>query len=190
LGTKGYPPTELEQPHFDRVFGSDGDRVDNSVMSMPREAGKDVGWFGVVRGIQVVPQRDETRLLLENKYFDGLTDTHILCVSFAGGGDFVAVLPGTTHDVKPLALLRVYGRVTSVKDDVPRVAADYVRQFDQGTYCFMFVDGAPAGNQEWRKLSQLSDGDIYSPYPTPEYYVDRLGRLEDFAPGKVDVPTE
>lgn len=186
----GYPPSKREKAHFDKAFGTEGDGASGRVMSMPRETGIEVGWLGVVRGIKVVPDRDETRLLVESKYFDGLTDTHVLCVSFVGGGDFVAVLPGTGHDVKPLALVRVYGRVTAVKADVPRVAADYVRQFDQGTYCFMFADGKPAGNQEWRKLSKVGDDDIYSPFPTPAYYEERLGRRQDFAPDKVDVPTD
>jgi hypothetical protein len=189
LATMGYPPTESEKPLHEKTCKGEGTPFgDGAAMTMPREVGKDVAWFGVVRGISVDEKRAETRLLLENKYFDGLTDTHILCVSFAGGGDFVAALPGTEHDVRPLALLRVYGRVASVKDDVPRVEASYVRQFDQGTYCFMMVDGEPGGNQEWRKLCRIADDRIYSPFPGPSYYVERLGRREDFAQGKVTVP--
>jgi hypothetical protein len=191
LGTKSYPPSDSEKPFHDKVFGAKGGKFGTSAsMSMPRDVGKDVAWFGVVRGISVDRERHETRLLLENKYFDGLTDTHILCVSFAGGGDFVAILPGAEQSVRPLALVRVYGRVASVKDDVPRVAASFVRQFDQGTYCFMFVNGKPAGNQEWRKLCTVADDDVYSPFPNPSYYEARIGRREDFAPGKVDVPRD
>jgi len=192
LGTTSYPPSAAEKPFHDKVFGAkQGGRPGTSAsMSMPRDVGKDVAWFGVVRGISVDPERRETRLLLENKYFDGLTDTHILCVSFAGGGDFVAILPCDEMPVRPLALVRVYGRVVSVKDDVPRVAVEYVRQFDQGTYCFMFVNGKPAGNQSWRKLCTVADDDVYSPFPKPSYYEARIGRREDFAPGKVDVPRD
>jgi hypothetical protein len=191
LATTSYPPSEKEAPFLERVFGGKTGPFNMAgSMSMPRDVGKDVAWFGVVRGIRTDAERGETRLLLENKYFDGLTDTHILCVSFAGGGDFVAVLPGTDHPVKPLALVRVYGRVASVKDDVPRVQAQYVRHFDQGTYTFMFVNGTPAGNQEWRKLCRVPDDRIYSPFPKPSYYDAVLGRREDFAPGKVDVPRD
>jgi hypothetical protein len=189
LGTKSYPPTEAEKPFFEKLFG-DAPMGMAASESMPREVGKSVSWFGIVRGIRVDAARGETRLLLENKYFDGMTDTHILCVSFVGGGDFVAVLAGAEHPVKPLALVRVYGKVVAVKDDVPRVDAEYVRHFDQGTYCFMFVEGTPAGNQTWRELCQVEDDDIYSPFPNEAYYAARLGPRTDFAPGKVEVPQD
>jgi len=159
-------------------------------MTMKAEVGKEVAWFGVARGYKADAARDETRILLENKYFDGLTDTHILCVSFAGGGDFVAVLPGTGYGVQPLGLLRVYGKVVSVKDGVPRVEAEYVRQFAWGRYCFMMVNGKPAGNQAWRKLCKVADDDIYEPFPDPQYYVDRLGDPEGPDAAHAPVPQD
>jgi hypothetical protein len=190
LATISYPVSEKEKPFADRVFKDGFPMAPTACMTMDATVGKEVAWFGIARGFKVLHDRDETRVLLENKYFDGLTDTDLLCVSFAGGGDFVAILPGTNYRVQPLGLLRVYGKVVSVKDGVPRVEVEYVRHFAWGRFCFMLVNGTPAGNQEWRKLCKVKDDDMYGRGIDLAYYVDRLGDPKDPASCRAKVPED
>lgn len=190
LGTMPYPPTEAEAPFHERVYGNAPFTL-AGYEELPREVGSFGGWFGVVRGYRKLPEQGETRLLCESKYFDGLTDTHILCLSFNGGGDFVAVLPGTGHRIQPLGLVRVYGEITSAKDDVPRVRAVYVRHFQWGQFCFMNLHGKPAGNQTWRerfcKVEVTDPSSVYDPFPDEDYYRDLLGDPAAFRSGEVEV---
>jgi hypothetical protein len=172
----GYPFTSEEEPFAKRIDGANFPIADCTSMDDP--PGAFVGWFGIVRGMDVDRVRDETRVYLEGKYFDGLTDTHILCVDFNGGGDFVAVLRGTDHPLLPVALVRVYGTVTSRKDGLPRLRAEYARQFDWGEFTFMFAKGDQKGSERWRALADpaaITDDDVYDPGPDVDYYVDRLG---------------
>lgn len=187
LSTAGYSPLEREKPYFGKLPASDAPGSVTSIGAKPAEF---VSWLGIVRGIDVDGARGRTRLLLESKYFDGLTDSHVFCVDLNGGGDFVATLVGAQHPVRPLALVRVYGTVTAVKDGLPRVRADYVRQWDQGRFTFMFMQGPQKGSERWRELidPSVNAENVYSPFPTPDYYRNTLGAREDFAPGKVQVP--
>jgi len=103
LGTTSYEPSEKEQPFFKRL--AKGEVVTGGLAGDYDIAKKDkayVGWFGVVREIKEDKERDQTVLLVEHKYFDGLTDVHILAVSFNGSGDFQAVVPGVGHKLRPL----------------------------------------------------------------------------------------
>jgi hypothetical protein len=189
LATTGYVPLEGEKPFFKKLPET---AFRGSVSSIEAQPGDSVSWLGIVRGIEIDAAHDRTRLLLESKYFDGLTDAHIFCVDLNGGGDFVATLVGARHPVKPLALVRVYGTVTAVKEGLPRVRADYVRQWDQGRFTFMFMEGRQKGSERWRKLidSSVTDENVYSPNPGPSYYRAILGAREDFAPGKIEVPAD
>ena len=189
LGTTDYQPLEREKPFFEGLPAS---HARGTVTSIDAKEGDSVSWLGIVRGIEVDGTRGRTRLLLESKYFDGLTDTHIFCVNLNGGGDFIATLDGAEHPVRPLALVRVYGKVTAVKDGLPRVRADFVRQWDQGRFTFMFMEGPQKGSEAWRKLidSRVDDGNVYSSHPGEAYYRARLGARDDFAPGKVPVPAD
>ena len=195
LGTKRYPPTPAETPFLTALAKAEQAPTGEPDYTMTGRVGDRIGWLGVVRGISEDAAKDETRLLVEMKYFDGLTDGHILCVSFNGAGDFVAILDGTNVGAKPLSLVRVYGAIESEKDGVPRVRAEFVRHFDQPRYCFMFVSGNEKGNPQWRKLNRIDlqarDGrGIYNPFPGPSYYDARLGSRADFAPGKIPVPQD
>jgi len=71
--------------------------------------GKTVSWFGVLRGISA--SGGHLTLLIEHKYFDGMTDCHIMLVSHAGGGDFQAALEADPKNLPALSLVRVYGTV-------------------------------------------------------------------------------
>src|SRR4030095_10640431 len=106
--------------------------------------------------------------------FDGLTDTHILALSFNGGGDFSCTLSGTGLNIPLLSLVKAYGTVVSEDNSVPAVQVDYLRLWDWGQFTFLSVYGTQKGNKEWQKLNKVK-GRIYNPYPTPKYYEERLG---------------
>src|SRR5260221_1183338 len=129
LATKSYEPTEKEKPFFGKL--ADDECTTGSMFGgyvINGKKGKYVGWFGIVRKIEEDKTTQQTKLLVEMKYFDGLTDTHILALSFNGGGDFVAELSGTGLGLKPLSLVKVYGSVTGEQANVPSIKAEYVRQ--------------------------------------------------------------
>ena len=44
----------------------------------------------IVREVAENPQTKRTTLTVEHKYFDGLSDAHLMALSFNGSGDFVA----------------------------------------------------------------------------------------------------
>jgi hypothetical protein len=179
LGTTSYQPTELEAPFHKKLSASEiapGDMFKD--YSITGKVGTYVGWFGIVRKEEADAARHEVRLLIEMKYFDGLTDTHILALSFNGAGDFVAVLSGDHPGIKLLSLVRVYGRVEKETDALPQVTAEYVRDWDWGLFTFLMAYGKQKGNTEWRKLNKVDLQRIYHPFPDMNYYVDRLGPRE------------
>lgn len=185
LGTKGYTARKKESPFFERLPGDEkitGDILGLRDYSITGKLGKYVGWFGIVRGIKELRDKETTELLVEMKYFDGLTDMHIMAVSFDGAGDFKAVLWGTSHGIKPLSLVKVYGRVNKEVDSVPYVSACYVRAWDWGAFTFMAY-GKQKGNTAWRKLNKVPLRDIYNAWPNKAYYEKRLGKRRAAAPG-------
>ena len=176
LATKSYDPSEKEKPFFAKL--ADNERTTGNMFEsyvITGKKGKYVGWFGIVRKIEEDKTTQQTKLLVEMKYFDGLTDTHILALSFNGGGDFVAELTGTGLGLKPLSLVKVYGSVTGEQANLPSIKAEYVRQWDWGLFTFMMEYGEQKGNTEWKKLNKAFKDRIYSPFPGTKYYEDRLG---------------
>jgi hypothetical protein len=137
--------------------------------------GQRVGWFGIVREMREEGAMESTHLLVEMKYFDGLTDTHQQIVSICGGGDFVVVIPGKGYKIRTLELVRVYGTVSKVDGGVPHVAAEYVRCWDWGQFAFMNY-GKDKGNEKWAKLRQIDPMDAYDSAPNDRYYEQRLGK--------------
>lgn len=181
LGTMGYPPTDTEKPFFDKL--SPKERVAGSwsmfeEYSIKGKTGTYISWCGIVRKINEDSTARLTKLLIEMKYFDGLTDTHIMAVSFNGAGDFLADLNGAGTGVKRLSLVRVYGRVEREAQGIPEVRADYVRDWDWGLFTFLQAYGKQKGSSEWRKLNKVDLNHIYDPFPTTKYYLDRLGQRE------------
>jgi hypothetical protein len=175
LGTGDYQPMPKEKEFFAKL--GQGERTTGSMFedySINGKKGKYVGWFGIVRKIEEDAKLKQTRLLVEHKYFDGLTDTHILALSFNGGGDFNCVLSGTGFDIKTLNLVKVYGMVTAEDKSVPTIEADYLRQWEWGRFTFFDLYGEQKGNKEWQKLNKVKDR-IYNPFPDQKYYEDRLG---------------
>ena len=137
------------------------------------QAGKYVGWFGIVRE-QTWSERDNTTsMLIEHKYFDGLTDLHIQVVLLYGAGDFRVALPGRVANIPKLSLVRVCGKV-SKKAGVPSIDPEYVRVWDWGLFTFMDY-GVDKSNPIWVKLRKVKGEDAYSPRPTRQFYEERLG---------------
>jgi hypothetical protein len=137
-------------------------------------AGRRIAWFGIVRDVVEDKAKNETRLTVEMKYFDGFTDLHLQIVSMSGAGDFRAVIPGTNHGIKKLSLVRVYGKVASEANGVPTVAAQFVRVWDWKLFAFMAY-GNDKSNPQWVKLRKMDKDDIYSSEPDDHYYEERLG---------------
>src|SRR5436305_9360999 len=176
LGTTSYKSTDKEATFFKKLVSREqttGNMFDD--YSINGKKGIYVGWFGIVRKIEEDTKLQQTKLLVEHKYFDGMTDTHILALSFNGGGDFTCTLMGTGLGIKPLSLIKVYGIVTAEDKSVPEVRADYVRQWDWGRFTFLDAYGTQKGNKQWKKLNKVNEDKIYNPFPDQKYYEDRLG---------------
>lgn len=176
LGTMEYKPSKRETPFFSKLSAAElrtGSMFED--YSITGKKGTYVGWFGIVRSIEENQTTKETKLLVEHKYFDGLTDTHIMALSFNGGGDFSAVLTGTGLGIKNLSLVKIYGVVLSETDSIPDVKPEYVRHWDWGKFTFMMEYGSQKGNAKWQNLNKVKER-IYSPFPDEKYYEDRLGK--------------
>lgn len=176
LATGGYTATQKEAPFFSKL--KEDERTNGSMLgdySINGKKGVYVGWCGIVRQIDEDSSKGRTKLLAEHKYFDGLTDSHIMALSFNGAGDFACLLSGTGLGVKPLSLIRAYGTVVSEDNSIPVVQAEYLRQWDWGRFTFLMVYGTQKGNTAWKKFNKVKEDKIYNPFPDRKYYEDRLG---------------
>jgi hypothetical protein len=176
-GMTEYAPTERERSFFDRLKAKE--RVTGTFFdgySITRKKGTFVAWFGIVRRVDEDPDAATTTLLIENKYFDGSTETRLMTVSFNGAGDFSATLRGTSLSIVELSLVRVYGILTDGTDSALRVQAEYVRVWDWGSFVFREAYGEQKGNRSWKRFNAVGDHRLYHPSPTNRYYEDRLGR--------------
>jgi hypothetical protein len=174
LGTGGYVATAAEEPFLKKVSAAEqvtGGMMNDYVLS--KHDGAYVGWFGVVR--EVTEANGETKLVLEHKGFDGLTDLHILAIDFNGAGDFTVRIPGVGHKIERLTLLKVYGTAKAGKSGM-ELTAEYARNWHQGSFTFIMAAGQQHGSEKWRKLNTVALDDIYDPYPNDDFYVKRLGK--------------
>jgi len=183
LGTCGYSPTNMEKPIYGRL--STEDQATGSFMApytIHKKEGKFVSWFGIVRGISVNQQEgNKITLLLEHKYFDGLTDCHIMMVSQSGSGDFSASLTSNAESIPSLALVRVYGKVLDEKNEIPLVAVEYIRIWPWLTFTLTDLGAEDHTNPRWAKYCKpCKGGRIYNPYPNKDYYLKILGDPKDF----------
>ncbi|MDB5388493.1 MAG: HEAT-like repeat protein [Planctomycetaceae bacterium] len=182
LSSVFYAPSKTESPFYNKLEPSEtangglGNDYD-----ITKKAGKYVAWFGIVREIAEDKAKQQTVLTVEHKYFDGVTDAHILAVSFNGSGDFQAIVPGTGHQIAPLSLVRIYGTVAKVDEEqIPRLEAIFVRDWHWETFTFHSEYGIQRGNEDWRELKNEDVYEIYDPSPDVDYYLLRLGdRPED-----------
>jgi len=183
LGTCVYKPAAREAPFFNRL--SDDEKTNGSMFhgySIRGKTGTRVAWFGIVRGIK--PPADtsgDMTLLVEHKYFDGMTDCHIMLVQWTGDGDFRARLRVDPGAIPALALVRVYGTVTGETAGMPDVQVDYIRVWPWLTFTFMDLAGNDHSNSRWKRYANLSSsGNVYDPYPNENYYLNVLGDPANF----------
>ncbi len=178
LATKPYEPSARERPFFEKLApeevktgGLAGD------YDITKKSGRYVGWFGIVREVEPDATGKQAVLTVEHKYFDGLTDAHMMAVSFNGSGDFQAVVDGPGHGIIPLlALVKIYGTVApSAPGKRPTVKADFLRVWHWETFTFLAARGEQRGSERWRKLSQVDLDNIYHPSPDRDYYELLLG---------------
>jgi hypothetical protein len=182
LATCAYKPTAREAPFFNQLGA--GEKTNGSALhsySIHGKKGTHVAWFGIVRGITPPAETGgQTTLLIEQKYFDGLTDCHIMLVQWTGDGDFTAKLQVNPGAIPALALVRVYGTVTAETAGLPEVQVDYIRVWPWMTFTFMDLAGNDHSNPRWKKYAQVSGKDVYDPYPNENYYLNVLGDPADF----------
>jgi hypothetical protein len=175
LGTMSYPPTAAEKEAAKGWTEAEMKSGSPEIDTLRGAVGRRVCWFGIVREVQEDKARDNTVLVVEMKYFDGLTDLHLQVVSICGAGDLRAFLRGTGHKIKRLSLARIYGKVTKEDGTVPTVAADYVRLWDWGLFTFMDY-GKDKSNPKWVAARQIKSENAYSSAPDREYYEKLLGK--------------
>ena len=185
LSTCAYTPAATEEPFFSKLDKSEV--ATGSFMepySIHKKKDKNVAWFAIVRG--ATPEAGSaTRftLLLEQKFFDGLTDCHIMMVSVAGSGDFQATVEtdGKTS-IPMLSLVRVYGTVVKEENGIPTVTAGYIRVWPWHTFTLTDLGPEDKGNPKWRRLCKpCKSGRVYNPYPAESWYLNVLGDPKDFA---------
>jgi HEAT repeat protein len=177
LSTKKYQPSEQEKRFFAKLapneIATGGLAGDYNIRTRDK---KFVGWFGIVRQISVDEGANTTRLVIEHKYFDGLTDLHLQAVSFNGSGDFEATLKGTQHFVSELKLIKVYGVVSpGDANKLPAIEAQFAKCWSWGSFTFITAAGKQRGSAKWRQLNTVPLDDIYRSRPDELYYVKRLG---------------
>jgi len=180
LATCGYTPLEREAPFLKSLPAKE--QITGSFMrpyTIFGKKGKTVSWFGVLRGISA--SGGHLTLLIEHKYFDGMTDCHIMLVSHAGGGDFQAALEADPKNLPALSLVRVYGTVKEETGKIPLVAVDYLRVWPWFTFTFTDLGAEDLTNPRWVKYCNLCKyGHIYKPYPNEDYYLGMLGDPAEF----------
>ena len=186
LGTTGYQSLSKEKSFFKKLdkdeitTGSIDVGIDYNILGKVK---KYVSWFGIVRKINISKDKKPHTLLVENKYFDGMTDSHILALSYNGGGDFIVEVTDPVDDIEDLSLIRAYGKVVKEEKNIPTLRAEYIRCFPWGEFTFMEAYGKQKGNTEWKKgivVKSMFDepygeGNIYNPYPDNAYYERLLG---------------
>jgi len=182
LGSCPYKPTEKETAYFQKL--DEAERTTGSFMqpyTIQGKPGKYVSWFGVMRGVLATTADGKMEILFEHKYFDGLTDCHIMLVSQAGGGDFHATVGPIEGTIAPLTLVRVYGKVDGEEKGIAHLTADYIRVWPWLTFTFTDLGPGDKGNPEWAKYCRIcKKGRIYDPYPNKNYYLGMLGDPKDF----------
>jgi hypothetical protein len=183
LATCQYQPSAGEKDYFSKLTGKE--RTTGSFMepySIHGKQGANVSWYGIVRQTSS-DKLNHFDVLLEHKFFDGLTDCHIMLVSRGGGGDFHAMIETDGQaSIPALALVRVYGKVVKEENGVPTLVADYVRVWPW--FAFTLTDLGPKdeGNPKWRELCRpCKAGRVYNPFPNEQYYLDVLGDPKDFS---------
>jgi hypothetical protein len=182
-GSCDYKPLPREKPYFKNL--SPGEALNGSSTesySIHGKTGRYIGWYGIVRGITPADHAGgEVTVLVEHKFFDGLTDCGIMVVSFSGGGDFQAGLQVDPAAIPPLSLVRIYGVVTGEKDNVPQVMGQYMRVWPWLTFTFTKFGPQDQSNARWGKYATTEAGwKVHDPSPAEDYYRRALGDPAQF----------
>ena len=88
LGSKFYEPTDAEKAATKEWKEDELASGSPEIESLKGALGRRIAWFGILREVTEDKQKDETALLIEMKFFDGLSDIHQQVVSISGAGDF------------------------------------------------------------------------------------------------------
>jgi len=182
LSTCSYSPRSEEKPFFAKLSNKE---VVTGSFAAPYDIhsrnDQYVSWYGIVRGIsKIAGTGDRWQLLVQHKYFDGMTDCHIMLVSISGSGDFRINLEAKAVNIPALALIRVYGTVKQ-ENGTPVIQAEFVRVWPWMTFTFTDLGAEDKTNPRWKKVCRICrTARIYQPYPDEKYYRDALGDLTDY----------
>ena len=181
LGTCGYAPSSKENSFFNKLGAKEQET--GSFMKdydIHKKSGF-VSWYGIVRKLSRLAQPDSWELLLEHKYFDGMTDCHIMLVSMSGSGDFAVRVQAKDQPVPALALVRVYGKVRQQENGIPLIDAEFLRVWPWMTFTFTDLAAEDRTNPRWKKDCKICEGGkVYKPYPDERYYRKALGDPEQY----------
>jgi hypothetical protein len=182
-----YGPTDVEKKFYERLDVSSCETLqtkpgefgdETSSFFLQGHQGEFVSWFGIVRDIKPNPGERSGTLLIENKYYPGVTDCNTETISVNGAGDFETEITDIPADLIPLVLVRVYGAVKYDQRNRPVVQADYVRVWHQGQ--FEFTDfGEDQGNPKWKQNMKIPADITPSRATQGHYYRDLLGPTAD-----------
>jgi hypothetical protein len=150
-GSTQYQPTDTERTYLEQTAEDERTNANSGPSQadydLNARRGKRVAWFGVVRDVRKARRGEGERpdtyeLVLEHKYFDGMTGPDVLALSNNGAGDFKARVwtRGRELPIKPLMLVRVYGDVArgdllprggalTQPPEPPTVEVEYARVF-------------------------------------------------------------
>jgi hypothetical protein len=185
LATCSYAPRAEEKPFFAKLSNKE---VVTGSFAAPYDLHarneQYVSWYGIVRGISKVSGSEgQWQLLVQHKYFDGMTDCHIMLVSMNGGGDFRVRLEAKQLDIPPLALVRVYGMVKQ-ENGTPVISAEFIRVWPWMTFTFTDLGAEDKTNPQWKKVCKICrTARIYRPYPDEKYYREALGDPGEYGRG-------
>jgi|PlaIllAssembly_1097288.scaffolds.fasta_scaffold169294_2 hypothetical protein len=185
LGTCQYKPTSGEAPFFKKLAPkqcSTGSLLED--YDILKQHGY-VSWYGIIRGISEV-EGGRRRLLLEHKFFDGMTDCHIMLIDIFGSGDFYADIEAAEWTAPGLALVRVYGTIKEVAAGHPVLDAEFARVWPWMTFTFTNLTDNDRTNPRWKQVRSINDRDVYRPWPDENYYRSVLGNPSEYGPAIKD----
>lgn len=179
LGTCMYKPTAGEDAFFKKLVPDEHET--GSILGdydIQKKQGY-VSWCGIVRRITDLGG-GRWRLLLEHKFFDGLTDCHIMLVDIYGSGDFYADVEAAELTIPALALVRVYGTIKGLDAVHPALAAEFIRVWPWMTFTFGNLMQKDRTNPRWKGVRSLDGRKAYRPWPDESYYRAVLGDPREY----------
>ncbi len=189
-GTKAYTPTKLEKEATKDWTEKELESGSPEVETLKGKKDRRIAWFGIVRDIKEDKQKKQTRLLVEMKYFDGMTDTPPPDrLAFRRGRFSSGDSRRGAQPEEPLtgpSLWQSDGRSRGRAAGVGRVRS----LLGLGTLCLHALRKRQEQSQ-WVKLRKVKadDMNVYSSRPDQQYYEDRLGKGESETPPNAKAAT-